>query len=279
MIRVGIIGDLQEEGKINQTLRISKEIEPIGLYNPGRDFKSKNFKTYHNPIELLESSDAILIYNTERISADFIRLMIRKSKHIYFRRLPILSDTELNELLKLQKEAGCIIHLFNSLLGIKAGIISEIQAGAKIINLQLKIQANSLNLSAEIMSALVYLCKIENSPIKHSEVLALKNETADVSMNIHSLCANGSIHNLLLSDRSIHSEVQIFQKNNFIRYDFENEDKSNISEQLLDEFAFKNFILAIEGKTSENISFEDFYNSRKSYLDIRDKLNYSGIVI
>lgn len=279
MIRVGIIGDLQEEGRIYQTLHGSKEVEPIGLYNPGRDFKSANFKIYHNPIELLELSDAILIYNPERITSDFIRLMIRKSKHIYFRRLPVLSNSEITELLKLQKEAGSIIHIYNSLIGTKNGLISDIKPGAKIINLQLEIQTKAKDLSSEIMNVLVYLCKIENSPIKHSEVLALKNEESEITMNIHSLCSNGSVHNILLSDRSISSEIQIFQKNNFIRFDFPKTTNTATADQMSDDFAFRKFIQSIEGKSSENISFEDFYNSQKSYVDIREKLNYSGIVI
>ena len=279
MIRVGIIGDLQEEGRINQTLHGSKEVEPIGLYNPGRDFKSANFKIYHNPIELLELSDAILIYNSDRITFDFIRLMIRKSKHIYFRRLPVLSISEIADLLKLQKEAGSIIHIYNSLIGTRTGLISEIKPGAKIINLQLSIKNKVKDLSSEIMNALVYLCKIENSPVKHSEVLALKNESNEITMNIHSLCSNGSVHNILLSDRDIHSTIQIFQKNKSITFEFSPTPDTNSNEQITDDLAFLNFIQAINGKSSENISFEDFYNSQKSFLDIREKLNYSGIVI
>ncbi len=279
MIRVGIIGDLQEEGKIYQTLHNSKEVEPVGLYSPGRDFKSSKFKIYHNPIELLELSDAIFIYNTERITADFVRLMIRKSKHIYFRSTPDLSLSEIAELLKLQKEAGSVIHLFNSLLGVKPGIISEIKPGVKIINLQLAIQSAEKGLSSEILNSLIYLSKIENSPVKHSEVLAMKSEQGYITLNIHSLCSNSSIHNILFSDKNIPSEIQVFQKDHFIRFSISENASHDAITQTLDDQAFQNFILSIQGKTSESISFEDFYNSRKTYLDIREKFNYGGIEI
>jgi len=279
MIRVGIIGDLREEGKIYQTLHNSKEVEPAGLYNPGRDFKSSKFKIYHNPIELLELSDAILIYNTERISADFIRVMIRKSKHIYFRRPPVLSVSEIADLLKLQKEAGSVVHLFNSLLGVKPGIISEIKPGVKIINLQLAIQSTEESLSFEILNSLIYLSKVENSPVKHSEVLAMKSGQGYITLNIHSICPNGSVHNILFSDKDISSEIQIFQKDHFIRFSILGNTGTDAAIQALDDLAFQNFVLAIEGKTSESISFEDYYNSQKSYHDIREKLAYSGIEI
>lgn len=279
MIKVGIIGSLQDEGQIYQTLHNSKEVEPTGLYNPGRDIKSDKFKIFHNPIELLEISDAILIYNSENISADFISLMIRKSKHIFFRRPPHLSISEIAILLKLQKEAGSVIHLFNQLLAAKPGVIAETGSGIKIINLQLGVNEKSSTLSAEMMNAFVFLCKLENSSVKHSEVLGLKNDKSQITVNIHSVCSNGSVHNILLSFDNINSEIQIFQKNNLIRFEIPNEKDIAENVQTFDDFAFQSFISCIGGKPCESIGFEDFYNSMKTYLDISEKLNYSGIDI
>ncbi|MDX9883591.1 MAG: hypothetical protein RBS73_16140 [Prolixibacteraceae bacterium] len=279
MIRVGIIGDLQEEGEIYQTLHKSKEVEPVGLYSPGRDFRSATFRIYHNPIELLELSDAILICNTERISADFIRVVIRKSKHIYFHRPPVLSSPEIADLLKLQKEAGTVIHLFSPLLGMKPGILPGIKPGVKIVSLQLAIQGTEKNLSSEILNALVFLGKIENSPVKHSDVLAIKSGQGFITLNIHSLCSNGSVHNVLFSDKNISPEIQIFQKDHFIRFSTSGNTAQDEKAASPDDPSFQNFIASINGKNSESISFEDFYNCQKSFLDIREKLAYSGIEI
>ncbi len=279
MIRVGIIGDLQEEGRIYQTLHKSKEVELIGLYNPGQDSRSVTFRVFHNPIELLELSDALMINNTERISADFIRVVIRKSKHIYFRRPPILSISEIADLLKLQKEANVVIQLYNPLLGMKPGIMLEIKPGVKIISLQQAIQSTEKGLSPEILNSLVFLGKVENSPIKHSEVLAMKSTQGYITLNIHSLCSNGSAHNILFSDKTTASEMQIFQKDHFICFKTSVNTGKDETAPSPEALVFQNFIASINGKISENISFEDFFNCQKSYLDIREKLAYSGIEI
>jgi len=279
MIKIGITGNSQEEGEIYRTLRGCKEIEVSGLYNPERDFRSEKFKIYHNPIELLESSDAILIYNAERISADFIQQMIRKSKHIYFKTLPVLPLSELSDLLKLQKEAGSVIHLYNPLLSAKPEIRTLIRPGVKIVNMEFALKSVEKNLSSEIMGVLAYLCKIENSGVKHSDVLAFKNKEGQVTVNIHSLCSNGSVHHILLSDKAIHSDIQIFQKDNFTCFDFSSLQDTTPPEQLPGDISFRIFIDTINGKEGESISLENFYNSQKSYLDIREKLNYSGINI
>jgi hypothetical protein len=279
MIQIGIIGNLQGEELIYQTLHNSKEIDIAGVYNPGRDFRSVQFQIFHNPIELLELSDAILIYNTERISVEFISLMIRKSKHIYFRMQPLLTVTEAADLLKLQKEAGSVVHLFNPFLAARPGIIPEINPGVKIINMQVGIKPQGLRMSSEIMNALVFLCKLENSPVKHLDVLGLQNNKAQITVNIHAGCSSGSAHNILLSEESIHAEIQIFQKHNSIRFEIPNLTNQGDDMQPFDSFAFQNFISRIEGKSGESIAFEDYCNSLKIYFDLIEKLKYSGIEI
>lgn len=275
MIRIGIIGNIQDEEQIFQTLHHCKNTELTGLYNPERDSKSVRFKVYHNPVELLEVSDALAVYHAERLSADFIRLLIRKSKHIYFHSFPVLTVSEAADILKLQKEAGTVIHLYNPYFLAHPGIVSEIASGVKIINLQLKLDRADKHLSAGIMHALVFLNKIGNSPVKHSEVLGLPGKQDSLTVNIHTICSNGSVYNMLLSGESIKSEVHIFQKQGFVFYEIPDTDH----QQAIDNLAFKNFIESIAEKKTEGIVFEDYANSLKSFLDVKEKLNYSGIGI
>lgn len=276
MIKVGIIGDLQDEDQIYQILHNNKNVEQLGLYSPDRDFNSEKFKIYHNPIELLELSDAIMVYS-QQVSFEYIQLMIRKSIHIYFKRLPQLKASELSDLCKLQKEAGNIIHLYNPLLTDSLKIKTKILSGAKIVNLQLALNYLPGNIASQLMCVLTYLYKIENSTIKDSNVLALKGDDSQATIHIHLLYSNGSAHNILLSDQSIKSKAQFFQANQLLRINFEKTGKKQEVISSPEDIAFQNFTGAISGNKNDCVSLEDFNDIQKSYLDIREKLNYIGI--
>ncbi len=273
MIRVGIIGNVQEEDKIYQTLHHSKDTEPVGLYNPERDTKSNRFRVFHNPVELLEVSDAVAIYNAERISADFIRLLIRKSKHIYFHSYPLLSSSEASDILKLQKEAGTSIHLYNPYLPARPGITEEVFPGVKIINLQGTLENPEISLPVGLMHALSFLNKIGNSPIKHSEIIGLPGKNGALTVSMHAICSNGSVYNVLLTGDKVIPGVCIYQKEGSLFYNISEEG----NQQSYDLAAFHSFIDSVRGEKTEGVVFDDYVNSLKSFLDIKERLNYSGV--
>jgi len=277
MIKVGIIGDIFKEDQLYQTLYSLKEVEVTGVYCPGKDFKSSRLKSYHNPIELLEVSDAIWIYSNEGISNDFIRLMIRKSKHIFFRHVPDIQLQDAKEILELHKEAGTVAQVFNRLLFVRPGITHEITPGAKIVNLQVVASGKEGHIFSDIIDSLVFLSRIENSAAKHSEIFGLQRGVSYSTVSIRINYSNGSVHNILISNEDIKTEIQVFQKSRFLQYSLPDANEESQSIQQYEIAAFQNFFLGIHNKQTESISFEDFYHSLKTYQEIKEKLNSSGI--
>lgn len=275
MIKVGIIGDIKREEQIYQILHSQKDVEPTGVYFPGKDYDSKRFRSYHNPIELLEISDAIFIDNNDRISTDFIKLMIRKSKHIFFNCLPGFKISETKTLLDLHNEAGNVVQFSNRFLFLTQNLLPEVSTGVNIVNFSARCELKELHFFSEVMDALIFLRKVENSSIKNSDVFGLQRSNGIATVSIRTTYSNGSVHNILVSGENIKTGARFFQKNKFIDIDLQQSELKDKPQ--LDSSVFDSFIKCIKGKKATSISFDDYYNSLKAYQEIKEKLNFSGI--
>ena len=91
MLKLGIFGDQTSNPELMRLLKTMPQVTVTGVYFSGTIAVPEDFTEFLNPIELMDLSDAILILSDKSISSDLIRLIFRKSKHIYLRTIPQLN--------------------------------------------------------------------------------------------------------------------------------------------------------------------------------------------
>ena len=113
MIKLGIFGDHTTNPELLDQLKIMPEVEIIGLYFSGNATDPDGFSMFSSPIGLMDISDAILILSDKSISNDLVKLILRKSKHVYLKSVPSVHIREIKELIDLEKEAGIVTFIYN----------------------------------------------------------------------------------------------------------------------------------------------------------------------
>ena len=113
MIKLGIFGDQTTNPELLEQLKRMPHISLAGVYFSGNASVPAGFTELLSPIGLMDLSDAILILNDKSISIDLLRLILRKSKHVYLKTIPNFSTNEIKDLIDLEKEAGIVTSIYN----------------------------------------------------------------------------------------------------------------------------------------------------------------------
>ena len=95
MMKLGIFGDQTTNHELLGQLNTIPEVSVSGLYYSGNMEVPDGFAVYSSPTALMDSSDTILLLSDKNISNDLVKLILRKSRHIYLKSVPSLHIKEI----------------------------------------------------------------------------------------------------------------------------------------------------------------------------------------
>lgn len=221
MLKLGIFGDQTSRPELMKQVNTMPEVRVEGVYFSGNTSIPEGFREFFNPIELMELSDAILIMSDKSISSDLIKLILRKSKHVYLKTIPNLNIREIKELIDLEKEAGIVNFIYNPF-----GFIPYFDPFTNkyenplLINLRTSFEGSSIRPANEMLLLVTALNRVIQNNYKKTEVFGLKDPDGQLVVNIRVEYENSSVVNLTVSKEKTSGYCEIFNASGRTKFEF-----------------------------------------------------------
>jgi hypothetical protein len=279
MIKLGIFGDQTTNTELLHQLKKMPEVEVTGVYFSGNAVVPKGFAELSSPTGLMDISDAILILSDKSISNDLVRLILRKSKHVYLKTMPNFHISEIKELIDLEKEAGIVTSIYNpfNYIPYLDPFINKYEKPL-LINLRTAFEGEVIKPSHEMLLLVTALNHLVQSNYKKIDVFGLNQPGEKLLLNLRVEYNNGSVINLTISQEKLPGHCEIFDQNGSHKFEFKT--PLYISYHYLNqEFtAINNFVRHIKNKDKKANSFDNLLNGVQIVHDIREHLRFNGIV-
>lgn len=279
MIKLGIFGDQSSPPELVRRIKNISGVTVAGVYFSGNMPMVKGFKEYFSPIELMRSSDAILVLNDKSISSDLIRLILRKSKHVYLKAIPSLNIREIKELIDLEKEAGIVNYIYNPFDFIPH-FDSLIKKNEKplLINLRTCFEGSSLKPANELLMLVTALNRVVQNNYKKTEVFSLKSNTGQLVVNTRVDYEDSSVVNLTITDEKTSGYCEIFNASGRTKFEFE-QSLYNAYPDINQEYsAICNFIKIINLHDKPANSFDNLLIGVRIVDEINEHLRFNDIL-
>ncbi|MBC8006110.1 MAG: hypothetical protein H7X84_11600 [Verrucomicrobia bacterium] len=260
-------------------IRNIPEVTVVGVYFSGDMTVPEGFKEFYSPVELMRTSDAILVMNDKSISSDLIRLILRKSKHIYLKAIPPFSLREIKELIDLEKEAGIVNYIYNPFDFIPP-FDSLIKKHEKpvLINLRTSFEGSSLKPSNELLLLLTALNRVVQNNYKKTEVFGLNDAMGQLVVSMRVEYENSSVVNLTVTIEKSSGYCEIFSPSGRIKFDFDQPLYNAYPDINQEYIAICNFIKIIHLQDKPVNSFDNLLNGVRILDDIREHLRFNDIL-
>ena len=276
MIRIGIIGDKHSNLQLIPFITQIRGIHLSGIYYTGKEFEREKINYYATPTELIEHADLILLLNEGPLSSDFLKIIMRRSKHLYIRKLPEYTIRELRELNDLCREAEIAVLVQNKLAS-----LGEYQNLAKLAvpPLLLNLQSGTRTTSSYFFSDMFDLVRIVNQTEKSSyrklDVFGLKNEEGGLTLHIRIEFPSSSVYNLTYSNAALTPGYCLFQNNLSMQKPLPHSHGLLPAEK--EALLIRGFIRSITRNTPFTPVFDDLLQATQLIHEIKEKLKYNGI--
>ena len=278
MIKLGIFGDHTSNAELMGQLKNMPEVSVAGVYFSGNTPVPKDFKEFYNPIELMDIADAILIMSDKSISSDLIRLIVRKSKHIYLKTIPHLNIRELKELIDLEKEAGIVNFIYNPFDFIPHfDPFTNQYERPLLINLRTCFEGLSLKPANEMLLLVTAINRVIQNNCKKTEVFGLKDSQNQLVVNIRIEYENSSVVNLTVSKERAPGYCEIFNAKGITKFEF-NQPLYVAYPHINQEYtALLNFIRIIHLHDKPANSFDNLLDGVRIVNEISEHLRFNEI--
>jgi hypothetical protein len=278
MIKLGIFGDQTTSPDLLKQLKTLPGTEVSGTYFSGNATVPDGFAEQLSPVGLMDISDAILILSDRSISSDLIRMILRKSKHIYLRTIPNLNVKEIKELIDLEKEAGIVTSIYNPFSYIpQLDPLSKKFEKPLLINLRTCFEGSSIKPSHEMLLLLTAINRVVQSNFKKLDIFGLRESETRIILNLRVEYENGSVFNLTITQEKVSGHCEIFELSNKIRFEFE-PPLYILYPYLNQEYsAIGNFIRLIQNQDTKSNSFDNLLHGVQIVHEIRTHLRYNEI--
>jgi len=278
MIKLGIFGDQTTNHELLGQLNTIPEVEVAGLYFSGNAVVPDGFPMFSSPIGLMDVSDALLILSDKSISNDLVKLMLRKSKHIYLKSVPGLHIREIKELIDLEKEAGIVTFIYNPFnYNPYFDPFTKKYEKPFLINLRTCFEGEVIKASHEMLLLVTALNRLVQSNYKKLEVFGLQNERNQLVINLRIEYNNGCVINLTVSQEKIPGFCEIFQKSERIQFDIQTSLYIEYPHLNQEYTAISNFIRLIQDRDKKANSFDSLLNGVQIVHEIKEHLRFNGI--
>lgn len=279
MIKLGIFGDHSSPPELVKMVKNIPGVTVTGVYFSGDVPVPKGFKEFFSPVELMRSSDAVLVLNNKSISSDLIRLILRKSKHVYLKAIPSLNIKEIKELIDLEKEAGIVNFIYNPFDFIPH-FDSLIKKHEKpvLINLRTCFEGTILKPANELLLLVTALNRVVQNNYKKTEVFGLKNNAGQLVVNIRVDYEDSSVVNLTMTVEKTSGYCEIFNTSGRIKFEFE-QPLYNAYPDIKQEYtAICNFIKIINLHDKPANSFDNLLIGVRIVDEINEHLRFNDIL-
>jgi hypothetical protein len=278
MLKLGIFGDQFTLPEPLERLKTIAETEVAGIYLSGNANPPVGFVSFSSPIELMDISDAILILSDKSISNELIKLILRKSKHVFLKSIPNLTVREIKELIDLGKEAGIVTFIYNpfSYLPFLDPFKNNYEKPL-LINLRTCFDGTLLKPSHEMLLLVTALNQVVQSNYKKLDVVGLKDSGKQITVNLRIEYDNGSIVNLTISEEKLPGNCEIFSSKGTSRFEFQTPLYISYPQLNQEYTAIGNFVQLIRNQDNRSDSFDNFLNGVQIVHEIRKNLRYNEI--
>jgi hypothetical protein len=278
MIKLGIFGDQTTNHELLGQLNTIPEVEVTGLYFSGNVEVADVFPVFSSPIGLMDISDAILILSDKSISNDLVKLILRKSKHIYLKSVPSLHIREIKELIDLEKEAGIVTFIYNPFnYNPYFDPFSNKYEKPFLINLRTCFEGEVIKASHEMLLLVTALNRLVQSNYKKLEVFGLHDLNNQLVISLRIEYNNGCVINLTVSQEKISGFCEIFQKSKRIQFDIQTPLYVQYPQLNQEYTAISNFIRLIQNGDKKTNSFDSLLNGVQIVHEIKEHLRFNGI--
>ena len=278
MIKLGIFGDQTTNHELLGQLKTMSGVEIVGLYFSGNATDPDGFPVFSSPIGLMDVSDAILILSDKSISNDLVKLILRKSKHVYLKSVPSLHIREIKELIDLEKEAGIVTFIYNPFnYNPYFDPFSNKYEKPFLINLRTCFEGEVIKSSHEMLLLVTALNRLVQSNYKKLEVFGLQNVSNQLMISLRVEYENGCVINLTVSQEKLPGFCEFFQKTKRIQFEIPTP-LYILYPQLNQEYtAIGNFIRLIQNHDKKANSFDSLLNGVQIVHEIKEHLRFNGI--
>jgi hypothetical protein len=278
MIKLGIFGDQTTNHELLGQLNNIPEVEINGLYFSGNSDIPDGFPVFSSPIGLMDVSDALLILSEKSISNDLVKLMLRKSKHIYLKSVPGLHIGEIKELIDLEKEAGIVTFIFNPFnYNPYFDPFSNNYEKPFLVNLRTCFEGDVIKASPEMLLLVTALNRLVQSNYKKLEVFGLQDSNSQLVINLRIEYNNGCVINLTVSQMKIPGFCEIFQTKGRIQFEIKAPLYIQYPQSNQEYTAIVNFIRLIQNRDKKANSFDSLLNGVQIVHEIKEHLRFNGI--
>jgi len=278
MIKLGIFGDQTTNHELLGQLNTIPEVEVTGLYFSGNVKVSDGIPVFSSPIGLMDVSDAILILSDKSISNDLVKLILRKSKHVYLKSVPSLHIREIKELIDLEKEAGIVTFIYNPFnYNPYFDPFSNKYEKPFLINLRTCFEGEVIKASHEMLLLVTALNRLVQSNYKKLEVFGLHESNNQLVISLRIEYNNGCVINLTVSQEKIPGFCEIFQKSKRIQFDIQTPLYIQYPQLNQEYTAINNFIRLVQNRDKKANSFDSLLNGVQIVHEIKEHLRFNGI--
>jgi len=278
MLKLGIFGDQTTNPELLEQLRTLPGTEITGVYFSGNATVPSGFVELMSPIGLMDISDAILILSDNTISCELIRLILRKSKHMYLKTIPNLNIKEIKELIDLEKEAGIVTFIYNPFNYIPHfdPFINKFEKPL-LINLRTCFEGVTIKPSHEILLLITAVNRLVQSNYKKLEIFGMRESGTQIIVNLRIEYENGSVINLTISQEKIPGYCEIFEPSKRTKFEFHTP-LYILYPHLNQEYtAIQSFVRLIQNQDKKANSFDNLLNSVQIVHEIREDLRFNEI--
>ena len=278
MIKLGIFGDQTTNHELLGQLNTIPEVEVAGLYFSGNAVVPDGFPMFSSPIGLMDVSDGLLILSDKSISNDLVKLMLRKSKHIYLKSVPGLHIREIKELIDLEKEAGIVTFIYNPFnYNPYFDPFNNKYEKPFLINLRTCFEGEVIKASHEMLLLVTALNRLVQSNYKKLEVFGLQDSSSRLVINLRIEYNNGCVINLTVSQEKIPGFCEIFQTKERIQFEIQAPLYIQYPQLNQEYTAISNFIRLIQNGDKKANSFDSLLNGVQIVHEIKEHLRFNGI--
>jgi hypothetical protein len=278
MIKLGIFADQSTNPQLLEMIKALPDASIVGVNFSGNAEVPSGYQEFSSPVDLMEISDAILILSNKSISIDLIKLMLRKSKHIYLSAIPNLNVKEIKELLDFEKEAGIVSYIYNRFNYFPFFDRPDNKLETPIlINLRTCFEGKLIKPSLELLLLITALNHLVKSNYKKLEIFALNESASQLIVNLRIEYSNGCVINLTISQENSSGCCEIFSKSWISRIDFNVPLYISYPQMNQELVAIEKYLGLIRNKDHRENSFDNLMKGVQIMHEIREYLRFNGI--
>lgn len=274
MIRMGILS--ANNNGVNSAPAIGKFKELSITHQSLSPESLTGDQTINAATEITNTTDGLYI-ELPHPDMNLIRQAIRRSNHLFLKSPPMLSTHEIEALISLENEAGCITqifipHLFRSK---NLKLVGQLETPA-LFNFRLA-PIPEMDSRELLLHNLLCLVVLEKSSFRKAEVLSLDGRSQVSLLDVRLSFSSGTIAHLSFTNqfKADQSALEIFQKNKPMHV-CQLPPLNGPERAASEKNALRQFILAVNRKPAILVSLNELLQARYIFSEIEEKLNISG---